>query len=191
MPIIAITGSIASGKTLVLDYFARQNYQIFSADRFIKNLYKDRAIQDEVLKKILELKIFDKQKIAEIIYENEARRKAIEQLIHPYVVDELVKIKNNIVNNRVVFAEIPLLFEAKLEKYFEYIIVTTSSYRKRLKRASLRPFFCQEIFDKIEKIQWPQSKKVRRANFVINTDVEMIELQLQLTNILEEIRCRH
>ena len=49
MKSIAITGSFASGKTFVLKYLEKVGYKTFSCDEYVKQLYLDQNIQQELL----------------------------------------------------------------------------------------------------------------------------------------------
>lgn len=185
---VAITGSFASGKSFMLDYLATKGFKTFSADELVKNLYNDYEIQTEVLKLLPTLPSFDKQKIAQIIYNDEAARKMLQNFIHPFVVEGIKSFKNTNISTEVIFAEIPLLFEANLEQYFDFMVVTFCSEESRLERAKNRKGFNQEIYNKIEQIQLPQSEKIKKANFVLNTDVNLIELEKQIIKLLEKLQ---
>ncbi|MCC8483413.1 MAG: dephospho-CoA kinase [Rickettsia endosymbiont of Labidopullus appendiculatus] len=71
---VGITGSYASGKTFVLNYLADLGFMTFSADEYIKELYKELSIQNIILNLLPDLKIFDKRKIAELISVNDLSR---------------------------------------------------------------------------------------------------------------------
>ena len=61
MKSIAITGSFASGKTFVLKYLEKAGYKTFSCDEYVKQLYLDPNIQQELLcifdKKLFQIKL--------------------------------------------------------------------------------------------------------------------------------------
>ncbi|RYE06158.1 MAG: dephospho-CoA kinase [Rickettsiaceae bacterium] len=188
--IIAITGCIASGKSTVLNYLKNNNYLTFSADEFVDNLYQNLTIRHKILRLIPKLKIFNKHNIANIIYNDKTAKDKLEQLIYPYIINEIIKIKTCTSKYEITFAEMPLLFEAQLENYFEYVIVTIAPRKRRFERASLRSSINYEIFNKIEQIQYKQKEKIAGANFIINTDVKMLKLELQIINILEKLKCQ-
>jgi len=86
---VGITGSYASGKSVVLHYLATLGFSTFSADEYIKDLYQDTKIQNKILSLLPELKIFDKRKIAELIYNNDLARSKLQNFIHPFVVSTI------------------------------------------------------------------------------------------------------
>ena len=65
---IAVTGSFASGKTYVINCIKNLGYKVFSCDDYVKLLYQDKRITAQIEQEIKGLKVFDKSKLAEIIY---------------------------------------------------------------------------------------------------------------------------
>ncbi len=112
-----LTGSIASGKSSVLQIIADEGYMTISADDVVKELYKD----EEFLKSFKELlgeEYFadglklDKDKIRCAIFTDAAFKEKVEAFVHPLVYK---KIKDMLVDG-INFIEVPLFFEA--QKYF-------------------------------------------------------------------------
>lgn len=184
---IGITGSFASGKSYVLNLIAEEGYKIFSSDECVSNLYENKAIQNQILKLIPILKSFDKKKLAEIIYDDPLSRERIESFMHPLVLKEIKNFKEKNSLENFVLIEVPLLFEARWEQYFDFIITIYCSEDKRLEHAKSKVNFDQKIYNKLEKMQFSQAEKMKRADFIINTGVKMVELQTQIANILEKI----
>ncbi|HJD57484.1 MULTISPECIES: dephospho-CoA kinase [unclassified Candidatus Tisiphia] len=188
---VGITGSYASGKTFVLNYLDDLGFMTFSADEYIKELYKELSIQNIILNLLPDLKIFDKRKIAELIYVNDLSRSKLQNFIHPFVVEglSLFKWQNN--DSEITFAEIPLLFEAGFDKYFDFYVTTFCSEESRLKRAMSREGFSLTTYNKIAQIQLSQQIKIAKADFVINTDVNIVDLDKQITQLIQKLKCRN
>jgi dephospho-CoA kinase len=168
--VIGITGCVASGKTSVLKYLNSKGYPCFSADDVVKQLYSEESIQNSVLNIFPELENrIDKQKIALIIYTNEDKRGELEALLHPIIINKLRKFIDETRGSKMVFAEIPLLFEKSMESMFECIITVFCASRIRLERAVESKKMSQEIFGLINNIQMNEHEKIRRSNFTIDT----------------------
>lgn len=185
--LVGITGSFAAGKTFVLDYLSTKHFRTFSADRFVATLYEQKSFQQSILELFPQLEIVDKKEIAAIIYSDEMARKALQALIHPFVVNELVGLRKTYISE-IIFAEIPLLFESNLSEYFDHIITVFCSEKSRLERAITRGNFSQIIYDKITQVQLPQNEKTNRADFIINSDCNLLELESQITQILGKLQ---
>lgn len=186
--VIGITGNIASGKSKTLDLLSARSYRILSSDEFIRDLYKSKEIQTEVLKIIPELEIFDRKKIAEIIYQQNDRRQALEAFIHPKLIDQIKIFSQSLSAEEIGFVEVPLLFEKDLGYLFDHIILICCNIITRIKRAGQRGISDID-FHKINDVQMPESAKIERADFVINSDVMMDDFENQIEDVIERIKC--
>lgn len=90
---IAITGTIASGKSTFCNIIRQMGYPVFDSDNYAKLVYhKNNPIYNEIVKLFKE-EILDENReinlkiVAKIIFENEYKRKELEKLIHPFVLN--------------------------------------------------------------------------------------------------------
>ncbi|MCC8467778.1 MAG: dephospho-CoA kinase [Rickettsia endosymbiont of Eriopis connexa] len=187
---IGITGSYASGKTFILDYLAEKGYKTFCADRCIKELYQDLNVQTPILKLLPELEYFNIGKISNLIYNNDLAREKLQNFIYPLLIDKLILFKKENTNYKFGFAEIPLLYEAKFDKYFDFVITIYCSEEIRMQRAITRSSFDIEIYNKIKEIQLSQESKVAKADFAINSGVDMLDLEKQIAKLIKDLECR-
>ena len=187
MKSVAITGSFASGKSFVLKYLEKIGYNIFSCDDYVKQLYLDANIREDLLKFIDKMgKFFDKKRLIEIIYNDDSQRKKLENYIHPKVREGINDFKNKYADEQIIFVEVPLLFETEFNTYFDYSICVYCNEENREKRAKKRGNFNLEIYNKIKNIQLSQEEKKKLADFQVNTD-ENIEFQIsKVIDILNE-----
>ena len=170
---IGLTGSIASGKSYVLNLFSDlYNIAIFSSDECVKELYKSNdQLKDFVKKHILEKdEELNKTNISENVFNNKEKLLKLEKFIHPLVKlarDRFIEQeKEN--NSKIVIVEVPLLFEKNLENDFDFIILVKTSSDLQEKRVLERPNMTAELFSKIKKKQLPNIRKEERSHFVID-----------------------
>lgn len=187
---IGITGSYASGKTFMLDYLAEKGYKTFCADRCIKKLYQDVVLQTQILKLLPELESFNIGKISNLIYNNDLAREKLQNFIYPLLIDKLILFKKENANSKFGFAEIPLLYEAKFDKYFDFVVTIYCSEEIRMQRAITRSSFDIEIYNKIKEIQLSQESKIAKADFAINSGVDMLDLEKQIAKLIKDLECR-
>ena len=169
---IGLTGSIASGKSYVLNLFSDlYNIPIFSSDDCVKELYKsNQELKDFVKKQILKKdEEFNKVNISANVFNNSDKLSKLEKFIHP-----LVKLsRDNFIeqekrnNSRMVIVEVPLLFEKKLEDEFDFVILVKTSKKLQEKRVLQRPNMTQELFSKIKKKQLSDKQKEAKSDFII------------------------
>lgn len=184
---IGITGSLSSGKSSVLKYLQEQNYKTFSSDNFVKELYKKEEIRNKVLKIFPELEEFNKEKIAKSICFDEKKRELLENFIHPLVINEMNIFENNLSQEELGFAEVPLLFEKGLESFFTKTILVSCKEELRLQRAISRGI-SREVFYLINGIQMSDEEKRKKTDFIIDTDVDYSVWQVKLDDILKSIK---
>ncbi|MGX6960748.1 MAG: dephospho-CoA kinase [Rickettsia endosymbiont of Pentastiridius leporinus] len=187
---IGITGSYASGKTFILDYLAEKGYKTFCADRCIKELYQDIKIQTQILDLLTELSSFDLVKISNLIYNNDFAREKLQNFIYPLLIDKLILFKEENADSKLVFAEIPLLYEAKFDKYFDFVVTIYCSEEIRMQRAITRSSFDIETYNKIKEIQLSQESKIAKADFAINSGVDMLDLEKQISKLIKDLECQ-
>jgi len=187
MKFIAVTGSFASGKSFVSEYIAKKGYKVFSCDDYVSKLYLDHNIQNEIIS-LIGLWVFDKKEIVSIIYKDETKRKKLEAYIHPLVREGIKEFKEQYFDAELLFVEIPLLFESRFNKYFEYSICVYCSEENRLKRAKERKNFNLETYNKIGEIQLPAQKKIELADFQINTDWGFDDTIRQVEEVIRKLR---
>ena len=119
--IIGITGSIATGKTLVTNYLREKGYKVIDADEISRAvLNKGEKGYDEVLKYFSENildqeKNIDRKKLAQIIFTDEEKRRVLEKIIHPLVINEILNFIDNSDKKEDVFVSMPLLYEINFQ----------------------------------------------------------------------------
>ncbi len=190
---IAITGSIASGKSYVLNCFSELSVPIFSFDAKVSEILKnDKLVLDKIKSQfptVIEDKLINRRKLGEIVFYNKYLLNKLENILYPILFVKYESfLKKNIIKNTLLTAtEVPLLFEKKLEKLFDQIILVVCSGRTKLTRALKRDGMTNEKFAAIINNQMSDSKKKKLANFVIDTDVGKVEVKNQVFNLMKKL----
>ena len=131
---VAVTGGIGSGKSLVLQYLHELKYSVFSCDE----LYKDIIVTEEYIQKVAKLfpsavenGEINRKRLSELIFYDDAKRMQLNGIAHPMIMDLLMQ-KMKEAEGRIIFAEVPLLFEGNYESLFNRILFVN---RDKLERA--------------------------------------------------------
>ncbi len=136
---IAIFGKAGSGKSEVLNIIKKMGYPVISADEVVATLYK----KEEVIKKINNLfglafkEEIDRNVLRQYLIEHPKDVKKINALIHPLVRKEINDFMNK-QNSDLVVAEVPLLFEAKMDVDFDVLVAIDIDEKKQLERLQKR-----------------------------------------------------
>ncbi len=188
--IIAITGGIGSGKSEAAYYLRSKGYQMISADRIGHRLLSDKKL----IKTLVEIygdmikdgDDIDRKKLGEIAFASHENLMRLNEVVHPLIFS---KINEEIDRspNRIIFVEIPLLFESKREDVFDYIINIEADLNQRIKRIALRNRMPEEQI--LSRIKFQLSDEYRRnhSHFTIKNNGELSDLYHQLDIVLKKL----
>ena len=185
--IIGITGGICTGKSSVLEVFKELGHPVFSCDEEIKKLKKQSKIIDEIKKEFPEVKMNEKR-LAEIVFSNKKKLETLENILLP----ELEKKRKEFIEKnkgKLVFIEVPLLYEKKKEKDYKKIITTTCSVETQKQRAVNRGISVV-LLEKILQSQLSALEKAKRADYVVDSDEDKEEMKEKILDIYRKIENR-
>jgi len=163
MQLIALTGSICSGKSTILKMLEQQGIATLDSDGIVKQLYRKKPIQKKLL---AEFGTFNKKKIASIVFSNRGKRKRLESILHPLVKKEIKKREQAFKRRKkkAVVVDVPLLFEAKWQSHFDSVIVVRAGKQQCLQRAKKKGLTKKEFLLRY-KAQMPLGQKIKKAFF--------------------------
>ena len=189
---IGITGSIGMGKSTVSSIFRNNNIKVWDADFEVHNLYKKgKEGYNSIISIYPELKDkveINRKKVSNLLREKKIDLKLIEEIIHPLLIrsrEEFIK-KNK--KDKLLIFDIPLLYETKAYIWLDYVINVFCSKKSQIERLKQR-----ENFD-IKKINYLISKQIsvnqknKKADYVINTDQDLKQVERQVINFIKTMR---
>jgi len=196
--VIGITGIAASGKTTLKKILEKYDYQVYDVDDFVKDIYKKRnykKIRESIAKlfpectKITPKRIFlNRRCIREIIFNDEKKRKLLEEIIHPIVIKKIKniikKIKKTKKGDKKIFIIVPLLYEANLEYLFDEVWLVYVPINIAVSRLVNRDKIDEDFALRIIGAQQSQSIKAKKANKIIINDSTIEELEKQVLKLL-------
>lgn len=185
---IALTGSIGMGKSTVAAMFERAGVPVFDADAIVRNLQgPGGALVDRIGERFpgtVHGGALDREKLAQLVLEDPAQLKALEQLVHPAVHDARLAFIDQHRDAAALLFDIPLLFETGGEPGFDKIVVVSAPEDVQRARVLGRPGMTREKLDSILKRQIPDAEKRTRADFVIDTGGDLSTTEAQVRHIL-------
>ena len=192
MNIIGITGAIGSGKSTAAIFLKKKvNAYYFDADLEAKNhLMSSAKTQEKIIaafgrEKIMKNDSFNLQLLASVAFKNKFNQRLLNQIIWPEVYllikSTIIYAKKNNFKNFIVDAA--LLIEANFNHLFNYIILITAPEKIRIERALKRNNLSLNQIKKRNMLQWPDEIKQKYANYVIENDKSISNLQKKLTKI--------
>jgi len=170
---LGLTGSIATGKSTVLEMFAGLGVPVFSADAAVHELYRGAAVPlvAELFPEIVHNGEIDRQALGRIVLADPAALKCLEAAVHPLVRARIAAFLATAQSTGAPLAvvDIPLLFESGHDYGLDRVAVAVVDPRIARARALARPGMDGEKLDAILARQLPQAEKRRRADHVIDT----------------------
>ena len=183
---IGITGSLASGKTTASQILSHRRGPLFSADKIVKKLYRDKDFK-KLLCKTFNIKNnnFIKKKIKKMNISKKKNIKKLEKVIHPKVRIHMKKFTNKNKNKKFLFYEIPLLIESKLMRHFNIIIFIKAKRSLRLKRFKSKKGD-KKLFNLLDSKQLNDNKKIKFSDHVVVNEKNLKILKKNLYGIISK-----
>lgn len=191
---IAITGGVASGKTTVCRILEKHGACTLNSDTIIHRLLsKDSFCINEIIKllgsKILTDGKIDRKKVAEIVFNDRERLKALEEILHPKLFAEIereYRRREKEGSCQLFVVEMPLVQEIGKEKTFDAVVAVLSTESKaRLRYA--KKGLSEKMYTKRMNRQWDVNKKAKYADYVILNDGTIDALETNLLEMMKEI----
>lgn len=191
---IGITGSIASGKSVLTAYLLGLGYPVIDADAIAADLVRPGS---DTLRQIAETfgddvlqpdGALDRDKLGQLVFKDEDARRKLNDLMHPAIIRAMVDLSENF--HGLVFFDIPLLFEEydaiKANGLdFDAVWLVDADEEVQLARLMARDNI-DEAYAK-EKIasQMPLGEKKSRAHAVFDNSGDLMNLYNQVDEVLE------
>ncbi len=182
--IIGITGNSGSGKSEIAKILAKKiKAEIIDADKVVKEMTNTET---EYLKKIIELfgneilieNNINRKKLADIIYNNEEKRKQLNNLTYYYVVNE-IKNQINKIKLKYIIIDAPLLFESGLDKICEITISVIAKQDIKIDRICKRDKLEKQIAIKRLNIQKKDEYYKSKSDYIIENNGKIEEVNLE------------
>ena len=191
MKVIALTGGIGSGKSLVANYFFSLGAEVIDADQLARQAIERGSDGfDQVVATfgdgILKEGDIDRRALGEIVFSDSEKLKALEAIVHPIVQQGLAEARKNLSEDEILIYEIPLLVETKAMEKFDAIITVEAPLEERINRLTKRGLMRSEIERRIANQVSPEERKAV-ASFVIENDGEEEQLLRKVEAIWEEL----
>tara|TARA_B100000214_G_C23920182_1_gene605641 strand:+ start:105 stop:698 length:594 start_codon:yes stop_codon:yes gene_type:complete len=179
--IIGLTGGIGSGKSAAAEYFTELGIDVIDADEvskniLIKNENAKKAVTERFGEKYIKNNQIDREALREDIFQDEAKRKNLESIIHPIVRDEIGKF---LVNSKSIYkiVMVPLIIETNSVEFYDKIIVVDCETNLQIERASSRDNQSKENIINIMNNQATREERLKIASFVIENNSNLDDLR--------------
>jgi dephospho-CoA kinase len=188
--LIGLTGNIGSGKSTAARFFEEEGIPSISSDAIVHKLYNsDKDLQEFLIKEYGSL---DRKIIAGQIFgeknEQKAKRKLLEDKVHPLVEKKLKEWVIENANSPILVNDVPLLFEAHLEKRFDSIVFIQVDRNVQIARLKKRnpEMSEEEILNRINS-QMSQEEKISKSDIVISNNSSLQEFKDKILKVIQNL----
>ena len=188
---IGITGSIACGKSTVSNYLKEKGYTIIDADKLGHIALTSDEVKEKLKKsfglEILENNEVSREKLGKLVFGNDKNLKILNSIVHPYIRKIILQLQEKHRDERLIFLDIALLFEAGFEDLVEKIIVVHVDEKIQLTRLMSRNSLSKEqAMFRIESQMSSKDKSIL-GNYVIDNGGTKEETYKQIDLIIEAL----
>lgn len=174
--VLLCTGGIGSGKSVVVRLFQALDIPSYDCDRAAKELYdRDPQLLAEVAalcgEEVLDAEgRLDRAALARKIFGDAALLAALEDRVHPAVIRDFEKWKEEQESALVVIESAILLEKPRFAGLMDYTVVVTAPEVVRIARVMRRDGLSEAQVRQRMAAQWSDEARLARADFVLEND---------------------
>ncbi|KAK4477736.1 hypothetical protein RD792_016994 [Penstemon davidsonii] len=196
MRIVGLTGGIGSGKSTVSNLFKAHGIPVVDADVVARNVLKKgtggwrkvlAAFGEDILLPSGEV---DRPKLGQIVFTDPDKRQLLNRLLTPYISSGIILevFKLWIKGCKIIVLDVPLLFEAKMDKWTKPIIVVWVNTETQLQRLMARDGTTAEEASSRINAQMSLDLKRDKADIVIDNSGSLEDLNEQFREVLVHVK---
>ena len=193
---VGLTGGIACGKSTVAKMFVNRGAHLIDFDRLTHEAQEPgkpgwQKIVDYFGREILKPdKKIDRVKLGNIVFADKKKLTKLGKIVHPLIYQEwearLEKIEKK-EKHAIVLSDVPLLFEGKMQHFFDLTMVVLVSQEDQINRLMKRNGWSREEAQKRLNSQMPVSEKIALADIVIDNKGTVADTERKVNEIWQEI----
>lgn len=195
MILIGLTGGVATGKSTVAKMFKQCGAIVVDADELARKVVEPgKPAWREIVRRfgtsvLNEDKTINRQTLGQIVFQNRTKLRQLERIIHPRVARDQARLTRLAARkdpNVVVIYDVPLLFEAGINKRVDKTVVVTADRETQIARLKKRNGLTRAAALSRIKSQMPLVKKRRLADYVLDGTMRRSQLVRKVSNLLDQ-----
>jgi dephospho-CoA kinase len=193
VPFVGLTGGMGAGKSTALKALAGLGAQVLSTDAVVHELYGEAHVRDAVVERwgaeVAPDGVVDRAAVAAKAFAGgDEDRRWLESLLWPLVGARMAGWLEHVRALRpppkAAVVEVPLLFEAGMERGFDATIAVVAEEAARAERAAMRG---HALADERLARQLSQTEKAERATFTVHNNGSEADLRRELAGVLAKL----
>ena len=197
MILVGLTGSVATGKSTVATMFKQCGAVVIDADELAHEVVKPgkpawREIVKTFGKTVLNPdRTLNRRELGAVVFGNRTKLRRLEHIVHPRVAREQTRLARHAAQKdpqAVVIYDVPLLFEAGVDKRVDKIIVVTADRETQIARLKQRDVLSRAEAIRRIRSQMSLAKKIQRADHVLSGTLPRPSLRRHVGQLLKQLR---
>ena len=188
IPIIGLTGGVATGKSTVTKRLLDKGIPVIEADKLVHKIYiKDSSINfigENFPSAVTDNKI-NFEILRKIFFENKEAQEIIEKFIYSQLEKEFIQTSAQFVAPEFIIYDVPLLFEKKLNDLVDLSILVYANQKTQLARMIERDKIENDLALKMLQKQIDIEKKKDMSEWIIENNGSLKDLDLELSKFLD------
>jgi dephospho-CoA kinase len=189
---VALTGTVAAGKSSALEALERLGAETISSDAIVHELLSKDDFRDALVERwgadVAPDGVVDRSRVAEIVFRDPNELEWLESQLFPRVGERIAAWREGLdPDGPVAVVEVPLLFEAGMEPLFDAVVAVIAPRAVREERATGRGL--GELGGRGGR-QLTDEQKAARSDFVVTNDGSLGDLEAKLAEVLPELEAR-
>jgi dephospho-CoA kinase len=182
---IALTGSIATGKSTVCNLLKLHGYRIIDADAIAHGVLVDKADEVAAL-----FGTANRSELGAIVFSDAAKRRELEAIVHPEIRRRILSRCEELEPLGVpYFVDIPLFFESGVYPFGRSVVVYAPREQQMARLAKERGYDEHEAARRID-TQLPIEEKKHRATWVIDNSGDIRHLTSEVDQFVRKIKSK-
>jgi dephospho-CoA kinase len=170
--------------------FERHGAPVLSTDKVAHDILDDEQVRAALIDRwgdqIVADGRVDRDKVGEIVFGDRDELAWLESITHPRVGAQVAEWRQSLGPDvDVAVVEVPLLFEAAMDSAFDATVAVVAE--DELRDTRLRERGHAGLAGREER-QLDQAEKERRADHVIRNDASLVELDREVSDLIEKLR---
>jgi dephospho-CoA kinase len=194
MFLIGLTGGIAAGKSTVAGIWVALGAIEIDADLLAREVVQPGTVGLEKIRQVFGSGVFtsagdlDRKALGEIVFNNVAKRKELESIVHPLVRARAQEILRSLPADSIVIYTVPLLVEANVELPFDVVVSVEAPETERAQRlVGSRGMTLEQALSRI-KAQASAIERAARADYILNSNQSLAALSSDATKLFEKFK---
>jgi len=195
--ILGVTGGIASGKSTVSKMLERLGAPLVDTDLIARQVVMPGSPVFNAIVDFFGSRVIapdgglDRKKISDIVFNDTKKRKALEGITHPAILNESFRQAKNLAetgHSLVIQVAVPLLIESNMRDMFEKVLLVHIPPPMQIKRLAKRDGISEAAAANILKSQLPIDDKIPYSDFVIDNRGSLEQTRKEVENLWSNLK---